>query len=197
MRYSIRIGDLLADPGDGDMPAEKPGEGRRFRTSIEWPSGLYFESARGETVIRLMSAAETGSWQLRAELRLFVSPDKLGEERYEAMYESLSRLACGFVFDLVSKSMRHLDLEIGHGGIAPGSAQVRLRFLESVWRNVSVLLRSIQKEPLTALRRSRRHRPVWGVESLRPRTLTELASRGLSSEMKRVDEEKGSSTRSS
>lgn len=179
-RFLVRVGDLPADPMLGAAPAIPPGEGMRFGDVVQWPGGFYFESARGETAVRLFGRTTAGTWRARAELRVVVAPDKLGEERYQAMYDALSRLAAGFVYDLVSKSVRRLDLGAGAAGIATGSAQVRLRFLAGIWRETATLLRAIQRDPVRSLRRSVTRRQLWGSEALRERTLLDLASAGAS-----------------
>lgn len=181
-RYLLRVGDMLADRGRDDSPTESPGEGHAFPGSSQWAAGQYFESARGDTALTLLSRRTDGDgvWRRRLEARIRIVPTKLGEDRYEAMYQALSRLSLSFVHDLISKSAVRLGLDLAEVRTPVQSAQVRLRLIENLWTALAPALAQIERSPVTVLKRSNGRTRLWGGENLRSRAIAALAERGFS-----------------
>jgi hypothetical protein len=168
--YEIRIGD------------EEPDEaaGQNFEHIVSWKVATYFESARGRVSVHLLSREDGSSedWQKRARFTVNVLPAKLGEERYEAMFEDLRAVSVGLVFDLLSKSRLKLGLA-GVGALSSRPASAELVVLERLWSTVSFTLQQIAVQPMTGLRLARERRLVWGSERLGGMGLRELAASGV------------------
>ena len=95
MEYEIRIGDFAI---------ERAHHGRR---AVEWEDNAYFDSARGQTQITLLSRNgddPAAAWATRARFDLWVCPGKLTETAYQRMFDDLAKLSGGLVFDLLAKS---------------------------------------------------------------------------------------------
>lgn len=181
-RYALKVGDEAADPRRDDVPRESAGEAHLFPGAAHFEGGIYFESARGETIVTLLSlsTASDDAWRPRARLLVRVVPSKIGEERYQAMYEALARLSRSFVEDLVSKSISRVGFGTSDAGVRVHSPQARLRSIERICTALAPPLASIQRSPSTVLQRKTIRRAVWGPENLRSRSLAELAESGFS-----------------
>ena len=168
--YEVRIGD------------EEPDEaaGQTFEHVVYWKLTSYFESARGRVSVHLLSrkSGSSGDWQRRARFAVNVLPAKLGEERYEAMFEDLRAVSVGLVFDLLSKSRLKLGLA-GVGALSSRPASAELVVLERLWSSVSFTLQQIAVQPMAGLRLARERRLVWGSERLGGMGLRELAASGV------------------
>lgn len=187
VKYQIRIGDIFADASRDEPPRGSPGQGRTFPGSVQWESAKYFESARGETVASLFSQGDSDQeWVPRAELTLRVVPTKLGEERYEAMYQSLSRLSLSFVHDLISKSSRFSSIAGGGVSAAVHSPQAQLRLIETTWVALVGAFADIERAPVTVLHRTLGQRRLWGTENLRSRAIARLAEAGFTNDSQSI-----------
>ena len=117
--YRILMGD--------EQPQDTTGED--FGHVISWKHATYFESARGRVPICVLSKrlGSPGACQERVRCAVNVLPTKLGEERYEAMFEDLRTLSVCLVFDLISKSRLGFELH-GLGGLSlrPANAELVL-----------------------------------------------------------------------
>lgn len=168
--YEVRIGD--EEPDDA--------VGQSFGHTVSWKLANYFESARGRVTVRLLSR-ETGSsseWSPRARFTVNVLPAKLGEERYEAMFEDLRAVSVGLVFDLLSKSRLSLGLA-GVGTLSSRPANAELVVLDRLWSAVSFALQQIAVQPAVGLRLAREHRLTWGSERIGGMSLRKLAASGV------------------
>lgn len=168
--YEVRIGDE-----EPDEPA-----GQNFEHIVSWKLARYFESARGRVSVHLLSRTIESSedWQERARFTVNVLPAKLGEERYEAMFEDLRAVSVGLVFDLLSKSRINLGLA-GVGALSSRPANAELVVLDRLWSSVSFTLQQIAVQPMAGLRLARERRLVWGSERLGGTGLRELAASGV------------------
>jgi len=142
--YQVRIGDEVPDDATG----------RDFGLIVLWSEGVYFESARGRVPVQLRSR-EQGSareWRVRAQFFVNVLPSKLGEERYQAMFEDLRAVSTGLVFDLLSKSRLNLGLS-KKGSLSSRPANAELSVLERLWASVSYALQQIATQPMAGCAR--------------------------------------------
>jgi hypothetical protein len=168
--YQVTVGDEAPDQALG----------RHFGHEVLWEHAAYFESARGRVWVHLLSRPMESDdvWQHRAQVLINVLPTKLGEERYEAMFEDLRAVSVGLVFDLLSKSRLKLSLS-GVGCISSRPASADLMVLERLWSSVSYTLQQIAVQPMAGLRLVRERRLCWGSERLGRISLRELTSAGI------------------
>lgn len=168
--YQIRIGDETPDDATG----------QDFGQMVLWKHAAYFESARGRVLVQLLSRDQVGSteWRRRAQFVVNVLPAKLGEERYEAMFEDLRAVSVGLVFDLLSKSRLKLGLS-GIGALSSRPANAELAVLERLWASVSATLQQIAFQPMVGLRQTRERRLSWGSERLSEVGLRQLSAAGI------------------
>jgi hypothetical protein len=168
--YQIRIGDETPDDAAG----------QDFGQVILWKHTAYFESARGRVLVQLLSRVQGTSteWRRRAQFLVNVLPSKLGEERYDAMFEDLRAVSVGLVFDLLSKSRLKLGLS-GIGALSSRPANADLAVLERLWASVSTALQQIALQPMVGLRQVREMRPSWGSERFSEIGLRQLAAAGV------------------
>lgn len=181
VEYQIRIGNLPPDAPLGFESGRDPALGMDLGSKIVWPAAVYLDSARGPTVVELRSrrADEDDPWRVRARVELTVQPSKLGEARYQVMFNELRALSAGLVFDLVSKSSRAYRFIHSSKQIHTGSRQLELRAIEQTWRGLVPLLHQIAEQPTTRMVRRRELRRCWGRERLHQSAATYLASRGV------------------
>lgn len=169
-QYAIRMGD--------EWPDEP--EGEDFGEVVRWQYERYFESARGRVIVYLLSrdANSEGSWDIRSQLSINVLPTKLGEERYQSMFDDLRAVSVGLVFDLLSKSRIGLGLT-GLGAISLRPANAELIVLKKLWDSVSFILQQIASQPAMGLSVRSERRLSWGGDQLRPSALRMLAMQGI------------------
>jgi hypothetical protein len=168
--YQIRIGDEVPDDAAG----------QDFGHIVSWKHSTYFESARGRVLVQLLTreSRPLGDWKRRAQFIVNVLPAKLGEERYEAMFEDLRAVSVGLVLDLLSKSRLKLGLA-GVGALSSRPAHAELAVLERLWAAVSLTLQRIALQPMVGLRLVRERRLSWGSERLSEIGLRQLAAAGI------------------
>jgi hypothetical protein len=179
--YQIRIGNLPPDAPQGFDPGRDPAMGYDLGHEIVWPAAAYLESARGPTVIELRSrnAEEADTWRTRARVEFAVRPSKLGEARYQAMFNDLRALSAGLVFDLVSKSSRAYSFIHSVGQVHTGSRQMELRAIEQTWRRLLPLLHEISEQPAVRLVRRKELRRCWGGERMHRSASRYLTAHGV------------------
>lgn len=179
--YSVWIGDIQLGVTSAPDHSSSTRLGIPRGHQVLWEDATYFEGARGLVWSRLSSRRRDGSekWETRAILSVVVTSTKLSQDRYTAMFEQLRSLAAGLVLDLVSKTLRSLQLIVGsERGSAPSSA-IELRILESVWPIVARELNAIAMEPAETLRLNLNTRNCWGSERFGARSLALLAAQGI------------------
>lgn len=174
LEYCLQIGDLSLSST----------RGKAFRHHVEWPSDLYLESARGLVDIKLFSRSEDSSskaWRLRATLLIAVVSSKVSEEAFEAMVRDLTALSSGLLFDLVSKSFAGIAKRAAGSKprISPHSAQLDLRFLETLVEDLGVTMLEISTQPESSLRAERVVTAWTGSERLSNDAIPWLAARGI------------------
>jgi hypothetical protein len=179
--YQIRIGNLPPDAPTGFEPGRDPAMGLDLGHEIVWPASAYLESARGPTVVELRSRQADGEdvWRVRARVELTVSPSKLGEARYQAMFNELRALSAGLVFDLVSKSSRAYRFVHSSAHVHTGSRQLELRAIEQTWRALVPLLFQIAEQPASRLIRRSELRRCWGGERMHRSAVRYLGAHGI------------------
>jgi hypothetical protein len=170
--YEIRIGDF-------SLP--KPHYGRK---SVEWIDDAHFDSARGRTLVTVVSREVDGpdaGWSMRGRFDLWVCPGKLTEVAYRTMFDDLARLSAGLVFDLLAKSVAGISgLGVsGPGAVAGRSAQLELRILDRLWSEFSRVLTEIMLQPETCLVARSEMTACYGAERLAPQEMVRVASRGI------------------
>lgn len=170
MEYQIRIGDETPDDSLGSD----------WGPMIIWKQISYFESARGRVLVQLLSRNKSSitEWRRRAQFFVNVLPGKLGEDRYEAMFEDLRAVSVGLVFDLLSKSRLQLGLT-GIGQLSSRPASAELAVLERLWASVSATLLQIALQPMVGLHQTRERRLSWGSERFSEAGLRQLSSAGI------------------
>ncbi len=181
LEYCVCVGDFRLVGSGARSGGPDFSIGRRFGSAVLWEDGLYFESARGETRITVLSRSRpaAGPWRVRGAMNVDVVPTKLGEQRYQTMFESLRYLAQGLVYDLLAKSTRTLGMGLmPEGGLSTRSSQLELHALERVCSEVELALRTINREPARRLQRVQRKRLFWGSERASTRSLVGLVQRG-------------------
>ncbi|MDF7800015.1 DUF2357 domain-containing protein [Pontiellaceae bacterium B1224] len=175
MEYNICIGDRsVIDEADGQNTA------RKFRSFLEWPEKMYFESARGFTDIHLEERlCGTESWQRVGSFSLYVLPTKLGEERYETMTDDLQSLCGSLLLDLLGTSRwKHTDVSLSPG-VSYRSKEEELRSLKQTWAQLRPLLDRIHRSPTSIVSKEMRKTAYWGMRELAPRAARDLARRGV------------------
>jgi len=175
--YAIRIGEYQLNSDESGLII-----GDAYGPKILWKDELYFQSARGEVTTRLFSrdqgGKQAGSWTLRQELRVLVCPSKIGEQRYQAMFDSLFGLANWIVYDLVGRTEGSLRLEKPSKGPRARSSQIELQVVESLLVRLQPVLAHIAREPARAVCRQTRARHCWGTEKLGSNSFRNLAQIG-------------------
>jgi len=174
IEYSIQIGDI--------NPPDSIGKG--FRRHVEWPEDLYIESARGLVEIKLLSRNDNfpnDPWKIRARLLVVVLSSKLTEEKFEAMVADLTALSSGLLFDLISKSFGGLARKqfSNNVRISHRSAQLELRLLEALVRDLGFTLLDISRQPELTLNLKRVIAPWTGSERLSSDGIAWFAARGV------------------
>lgn len=179
--YQIRIGNSPVSAPSTFESGRDPALGIDIGDSIIWPAAPYLESARGPTVIELRarSLLVDEPWLTRLRVQLTVRPGKLGEQRYQAMFEELRALSAGLVFDLVSRSSRSYRFVRSAAQVGTGTRQFELRAIDQTWRAIKPHLRRIAESPVSRLTRRTEMRPYWGDERLHPHAGRDLAIRGI------------------
>ena len=173
--YRLQIGDILPEHAVGT----------RFRQHVEWPEDVWLESARGVVGIQVHSRRETpgatSPWQHRDTVRVVVVPSKLSEEAFGRMVDDLAGLSKGLLFDLVSKAYARSSLrpESDDVRVSPRSAQLELRLLEQVLRDVGYALLEISRQPHTTLQVERVMGAWTGAERLSDDGVAWLLARGV------------------
>lgn len=179
--YQIRIGTLPPDAPFGFEPGRDPAMGYDLGDKIVWPAATYMDSARGPTTIELRSRRADGddAWRVRARVEVTVRPSKIGEARYQAMFNELRALSAGLVFDLVSKSSRAYRFIHSTTQVYTGSRQLELRAIGQTWRALAPLLYQIAEQPATRLIRRSELRRCWGGERMHRSAVRYLTARGV------------------
>ena len=179
--YVVSIGDLQAEQmiREHDLPAGFQ-RGVALGANYMWAEVPFFESARGVLDVHLASRRTSAgaAFRRRATVQVVVIPGKLGEERYQAMFEQLRGLAGGLVFDVTSKMARGIS-----GGAASRtptvlSSNVEMRLIERLWREFAPALLAVEQDPVLELSHAYVARACWGGEKLGARSLRSLAARG-------------------
>jgi len=175
--YAIRIGEYEVDSDEsGLLP------GTAFGERVLWQDNRHFESARGEVKTRLFSrrqgVTDADPWTFRQELHVLVHPSKIGEQRYQAMFDSLFGLANWIVYDLVGRSEGSLQLEKPAKGPRARSSQIELQVIESLLARLQPVLSHIAREPARAICRQTSVRNCWGTEKLGSNSFRNLAQIG-------------------
>lgn len=175
--YTLAIGDV---PLDALLPDPAACLGLAYGADHLWPDYSYFESASGETLVRLLGR-HIGSveWRELTAVTVYVLPSKLGEVRYEAMSSELHRLSASIVLDLYGKSHRTLHLLRAAHGISLRSMEMELRAVETLWPSLSVLVDRLNVWSATRLTLTWRQGPYWGDRRLLPTSVSRLAAAGV------------------
>jgi hypothetical protein len=171
-KYEIQI---------GDFPLPNPYQGRR---SVEWSDDAHFDSARGRTPVTVRSREADGpdaGWITRSSFDAWICPGKLTEEAYRRMFDDLSGLSAGLVFDLLAKSVAGIGelVPMRGGAVAARSAQMELRILDRLWAEFSRVLTEILMQPETGLVALREMMACYGTERLTSQELLRIAARGV------------------
>jgi hypothetical protein len=124
--YRIRIGSEPVESAEGD------GVGEAAVDLCIWPASTPFESARGRTFLRVESRAPSSDWRTRGGLIANVTPSKLGEARYGALFDELRAVSSALVYDVTGKSARVLHAS------AMGA-------IEQEWRRAQRVLHAITR----------------------------------------------------
>lgn len=171
LEYQIRI---------GDFPLPKPHHGRK---SVEWADDAHFDSARGRTLVTVVSREADGPgerWVARGSFDVWVCPGKLTEDSYRRMFDDLARLSGGLVFDLVAKSVAGMgESATSRGAVSARSPQMELRILDRLWSDFSRVLTEIMLQPETNLVARREMTACHGAERIAPEELVRVAARGI------------------
>lgn len=188
LEYGVWIGDIStgirSETSSSSGTALGIGRGRFF----VWDDADWFQGARGLVWVRL-ACRLTGSnraWIDRALLPVVVTSTKLSDDRYNAMYEQLRGLAAGLVLDLVSKTLRSMQLGGGAKAIAVRSSLVELHILEQVWPSLARSINEIAAAPTQQLCVVQEKRPCWGSERFGQRSIAHMAESGLDPRQKGV-----------
>lgn len=180
--YRISIGDIPVSEvvGDAGHAGGFSIQGQRI-----WPEYAYFESARGETLLRVevrKPGAKPEIWELLLEIVVYVVSTKLGEEAYQAMVDELQVLSRSLLVDLYGKSRRTYDLRFAREGRSFHSREEELEAIGSVVERLSVLLPAIERRPASRVVRQVVATNYWGSERLSSIGMISLAQRGMSVE---------------
>jgi hypothetical protein len=100
--YRILIGNEPVESAAGDGVGDIAGK------VCAWPATTPFESALGRTFLRVESRRDDASWLPRGGIIVNVSPTKLGEARYRALFDELRDISPALVHDVTGKSARAL-----------------------------------------------------------------------------------------
>lgn len=178
--YLVQVGD---EPASSPRPHERDGRGigsGRGR-SVLWEDAAHFEGARGRVWVELYgrSLEPVGKWLWKAQLPVTVVPQKLSDLQYQAMFEELSALSAGLVFDLISKTARRLTIDVDKPAISARSAHLELNMVETIWASFAVGLLEISKQPATTLQLVRKLALCWGGDRMSVGGLARLAATGL------------------
>lgn len=180
--YRISIGDIPVGDivGDAGPPAGIAMQGQRI-----WPEYAYFESARGETQLRvqvLKPDAAPDDWELLLEIVVYVLPTKLGEEAYQCMGDDLRALSRSLLVDLYGKSRRTYDLRFAREGRSFHSREEELEAIGTVVERLGVLLPAIERRPASRVVREVVRASYWGSERLSSIGVIALLRRGISAQ---------------
>ncbi len=177
--HRIFIGDVpLADL----VPNADDACGIQLAGQLIWRELPYFESARGYTRI-LVEAQPADSpaeqWITALAVNVYVSPSKLGEDRYQSMAEDLQDLSRSLLVDLYGKSQRLYDLRFAREGRACQSREQELDSITAVLDSLGALLPAIGQRPASRVDTVLQRRSYWGSERLNPRAIARLSMRGV------------------
>jgi hypothetical protein len=182
-RYAFRIDDPEEDEVYkiciGDFEPDEP-EGKELGPQVWWTPWVYFESARGRVTIHLFSRSlrAGGAWKKRMDLAVIVIPSKLGDARYNAMYESLRAVSAGLVFDLLSKSRVSVGLKTEDNlSVRPASSE--LMMLSQLWSRLSLAIAEIASQPSGVLQRTKAVQAHLRSTRISRRDLNSLVKRGI------------------
>ncbi|MFZ2875517.1 MAG: DUF2357 domain-containing protein [Phycisphaerales bacterium] len=178
--YRIMIGDV---PLIDLLPSQDDAEGASMGGNVFWRESAYFESARGLTAVTLESRAEgdaEGAWRVCSRGTLYVTPTKLGEERYLAMAGDLESLSRGLLVDLYGKSNQTSDIRLAAEGAVYRLPAEELMSIERLLESLTPTLIDIGRRPASRIRSELRIEPYWGTERLSPSSLADLSRRGVS-----------------
>lgn len=178
--YRISIGDIpMAEMvGDAGHTAGISILGQRV-----WPEHAYFESARGETRVRVEvrnPEASSDAWEQLLQIVVYVVPTKVREEAYQHLVDELKAHSRSLLVDLYGKSRRTYDLRFSREGRSFHSREEELEAIESVVQRLGVLLPAIEHRPASRVVRQIAPTNYWGSERLSSIGMTSLAQRGIS-----------------
>ncbi len=178
--YRITIGDV---PLIDLLSTQDDADGAFLGGNVFWREFAYFESARGITCVTLESRVEgdiEGAWQVRMRGNLYITPSKLGEERYLAMASDLEALSRGLLVDLYGKSNQTSDIRLAAEGSVHRLPAEELASIERLLENLAPTLIDIGRRPVSRIRSDLRIEPYWGTERLSASSLADLSRRGVS-----------------
>jgi hypothetical protein len=178
--YRITIGDV---PLIDLLPNQEDANGASMGGTVFWREITYFESARGATTVTLESRVEAdpeGTWRVRMQGPLYVTPSKLGEDRYLAMASDLEALSRGLLVDLYGKSNQTSDIRLAAEGAVYRLPAEELASIERLLESLAPTLIDIGRRPASRIRSELRIEPYWGTERLSPSSLADLSRRGVS-----------------
>lgn len=178
LEHRIFVGDV---PLSELVPTPEDAAGVALGGQLFWRDLAYFESARGQTGIMLEARPEdrvSDTWQRVLDVRVYVLPSKLGEERYQRMANDLQELSRGLLVDLYGKSTQTHDLRFAKEGKAYHSRERELESIEAVLDRLGTLLRAIRQRPASRVQTVTWQQSYWGGERLTPAAIDWLSRRG-------------------
>jgi hypothetical protein len=164
------------------LATDQEAQGRIFGDILIWPDMAYFDSARGDTLVRLQARLEDSgesAWEEILAGSVMVVPSKIGEEAYLRMAQDLKNLNRSLLLDLYGKSKRSRDLRYGKLGEAHHSMEEELTAIHSALDRLDLVLPAIQRRPASRLIRQKSVFPYWGTEKLSSDGIRWASNRGV------------------
>jgi hypothetical protein len=176
--YAIQIG---TEDSHNDIEA-----GRDDRSDVIWPSlqpedePPRLESSAGSTPIYLLARGnEDADWDVVLVVIVYVRPSKIGPQHYERMLDALRYIAGNLIFDLVSKSTRHIGFDSISRQVSAMPPNSELHRLTTVVRELDKHLRILTNSPSTTIALEPEYARV-GFESLFNSELcTKIVAKGI------------------
>lgn len=174
LSYELRIGD--------EVIQETPAPYGR----VEWKPDhqtredlCFFESCAEIVFVRLFSlGSQSEGRHLRAELPVWVNPDKLGD-RYFGLRRDIRRATASLLFELVSRNTRALTFGATGRAVVTGTANVEYFQLRKLWTSLAPHLESIRSNPQAYITSALAPRVTLTLDRVGSDTLAALISEGI------------------
>lgn len=137
-------------------------------SDVIWPAlrAPRLESCAGSTAISLLfRIGEESDWEIGLVVTVYVRPSKMGAQSYDAMLEALRNISGSLIFDIVSKSTRHIGFDSLSERVTWVPANTELRRLKALVHDAHRILLQIDAHPTMAVALENSYRRV-GFEAL-------------------------------